>query len=160
MTSKLLSELNAEHFKNAVIILDIDGAIVPDKTSDISAAAERFVKLLAETNEVHLVSNGKRHERNAKLAHRLGVSYFETPHKKPTKRAVLHILENQSGRPVIVIGDKFLTDGFLAMRIKAEFVKVKRLTSGKEGAFTFFVNFIDDAIYAIYQKLEKGFSKF
>jgi len=77
MTSKLLSELNAEHFKNAVIILDIDGAIVPDKTSDISAAAERFVKLLAETNEVHLVSNGKRHERNAKLAHRLGFIYLK-----------------------------------------------------------------------------------
>lgn len=134
--TKYFKELNLAPIKNSLIILDIDGTLLADgdRTGAIDpAAAANVQKLTAQGNQVYLCSNGFSHklERNRGVAKRLNVSYHETPYKKPLKISVVPIV-TAANKPVIVIGDKFLTDGLLAVNLDVPYIEVRSLRSSKD----------------------------
>jgi hypothetical protein len=51
--------------------------------------------------------------------------------------------------PIVVIGDKYLTDGRFANNVKATFVKVRRIIGTTEGLNVRIAYWIDDLMYRI-----------
>jgi HAD superfamily hydrolase (TIGR01662 family) len=115
-------------FTNVVVALDVDGTIVPDCARVASEAVVRKVRDLKQRgNEVCLCSNSRRGdygERLAALAAQLDVAVCPLVFRKPSRLALKGLELN--GRKLVVIGDKDLTDGLLARRVGAHFIKVKR----------------------------------
>jgi predicted HAD superfamily phosphohydrolase YqeG len=121
-------EQQAFDFTNAVVILDVDGTIVPDCGRAASEAVVRKVmELKSRGNELRLCSNSRRSdyaERLARLGAQLDVNVCPVPSRKPSKLALAGV--ELGGRAIVVIGDKDLTDGLLARRVGARFIKVRR----------------------------------
>jgi predicted HAD superfamily phosphohydrolase YqeG len=115
-------------FTNAMVILDVDGTLVPDCGRAASEAVVRKVLDLKERgNEIRLCSNSRRSdyaERLTALGAQLEVDICPVPSRKPSTFALSGL--DLRGRKVVVIGDKDLTDGLLARRIGARFIKVRR----------------------------------
>ncbi|MFZ2523213.1 MAG: decaprenyl-phosphate phosphoribosyltransferase, partial [Minisyncoccia bacterium] len=53
------------------------------------------------------------------------------------------------GKKTIVVGDKYLTDGLFALNLKADFIKVERVLSGRESLKTRITYFLDDFVWKI-----------
>jgi len=121
-------EHHAFDFSNAVVALDVDGTIVPDCASIASEAVVRKVEELKQRgNEVWLCSNSRRGDyaqRLAALGRQLGVEVCPVVFRKPSLLALKGL--KLDGRRLVVIGDKDLTDGLLARRVGAQFIKVRR----------------------------------
>ena len=139
----LFKDLNTGGLKGYVIFLDIDGTLVDDNTIELSEAAERKVRELENGNQLYLCSNSRNHERNRKVAEMAKVEYIDTDLRKPSKM-ILELVDHSSYKKRLVIGDKFLTDGLFAKNIKAEFIKVARLTSENDRFYIKFLYWIDD----------------
>jgi 4-hydroxybenzoate polyprenyltransferase len=90
---------------------------------------KKRVRELGERAEIYLSSNGHR-ERTKRLSEELGVLFFDTPHQKPSIRAVEGL--ERKGKPLFVIGDKIVTDGLLALALGATFVPVVPLRGANE----------------------------
>jgi predicted HAD superfamily phosphohydrolase YqeG/glycosyltransferase involved in cell wall biosynthesis len=138
MPHPYFKELVVAPIQQSIIILDIDGTLLADNEEILDAQTTQVVKqLVAQGNQIYLVSNGFSHnkERNTSIASGLGVTFFPTEYKKPLKISVLPIIAAAT-KPVIVIGDKFLTDGLLAVNLGVPFVEVRSLRSGKEPAYS------------------------
>jgi HAD superfamily phosphatase (TIGR01668 family) len=131
---------------NAVVILDLDGTLVPDCGTRASPAVVAKVReLKARGNDVHLCSNSRRPgyaARIAALASQLGIPASPVPARKPSRRALEGI--DLAGRPVVIVGDKDLTDGLLARRCGARFVKVRRKVDPGDRAVASLTSWIDD----------------
>ena len=56
-------------------------------------------------------------------------------------------------KELLVIGDKFLTDGLFAKNIGAEFIKAKRKISGQESILIKLINLFDDLLCLLLGKL-------
>ena len=115
-------------FANALVILDVDGTLVPDCGRAASEAVVRKVMdLKRRGNEIRLCSNSRRSdyaERLALLGAQLDVGLCPAPSRKPSKFALSGL--ELGSRALVVIGDKDLTDGLLARRVGARFIKVRR----------------------------------
>jgi 4-hydroxybenzoate polyprenyltransferase/predicted HAD superfamily phosphohydrolase YqeG len=120
-------ELDEREYAGTVLIVDIDGTIVHDRGETLDQKAIEKLSKLSKKAEIYLCSNGPDRKRVAELASQLGVSYFDSQYKKPDRR-VLASLHNPSEKPLVVIGDKKITDGRFARNIGARFVQVKRIT--------------------------------
>jgi predicted HAD superfamily phosphohydrolase YqeG len=116
------------NLENKTVFLDIDGTIVFDGQKDVDPEDVLFVKKLQEKNKIAVVSNGNI-DRNDYIANILGVLCIKNSIKKPNKDSVGDCLFDTNK---VVVGDKYFTDGILALNIGAEFIKVKRLYSGRE----------------------------
>jgi HAD superfamily hydrolase (TIGR01662 family) len=142
----LYFEQNAFDLADALIVLDVDGTLVPDCGRTASAAVLRKVnELKGRGNEVCLCSNSRRGdyaERLAVLAAQLDVGVCATAVRKPN-RQVLSGLERK-GREIVVIGDKDLTDGLLACRAGTRFIKVRRKLDPGDRPVSRLTNFLDD----------------
>ncbi|OGF62464.1 hypothetical protein A2926_01920 [Candidatus Giovannonibacteria bacterium RIFCSPLOWO2_01_FULL_44_40] len=116
-------------WSGAVIFLDVDGTLRPDGENDMSPEVLRKLDELKTKNTVHLVSNqdGKAKKPSRKVADGTDIA----------------------GKKVIVIGDKFLTDGLFAKNIGAEFIKVRRKISGRESFFVKITYLMDDLAWKI-----------
>jgi predicted HAD superfamily phosphohydrolase YqeG len=136
-------KLDISKITNYTILLDIDGTLTHDGSDDISEEVLAAIKELQETNKIYLCSNKKNHERNHKVAEQTGIPYLETDLRKPSKK-ILELLPKDSPKDLLVIGDKFLTDGLFAHNIKAKFLKVGRITSSSSTFFTKLTYLIDD----------------
>ena len=115
-------------FKDALVILDLDGTLVPDGSSELSQEIVRAVKVLAAENTVYLSSNKRGahfRERLEKMSHALGISHTDIRFRKPS-RHVLHGID-VAGKNTVVIGDKYYTDGLFALRVGGKFIKVERI---------------------------------
>jgi predicted HAD superfamily phosphohydrolase YqeG len=135
-------------WNDALLVVDIDGTLVPDEEqAEISAAALNQLRRFSEHNHVLLCSNGGHQARNKRIAEISGVKLLETEHRKPSPK-IRALLPTLSGG-VIVIGDKLLTDGLFAKNIGAQFVKVRRRTSGNERVLVKVTYWIDDIIYSL-----------
>jgi len=141
---KFFFELDINHINGKIILLDIDGTLTNDGSYVISERVVEKIQLLKRKNKIYLCSNKKNHNRNQKIADIVGVSYLWTNWRKPSKKIISSLSEHERGGPFVVIGDKFLTDGILAYRFGADFIKVKRITSGKESFLIKMVNKLDD----------------
>jgi predicted HAD superfamily phosphohydrolase YqeG len=128
MGGLLYFEQNAFCFTDALVILDVDGTIVADCGHVASGAVIAKVNVLkAAGNEIRLCSNSRRGNYDARLtqlATQLGVGVCPVAVRKPSTRAIAGL--DRKGRALVVIGDKDLTDGLLARRADAHFIKVLR----------------------------------
>lgn len=130
------------------IILDIDGTLVEDNEDIVSEKTKAKIKILSKNNYVMLCSNKKRLGRNRSIADIVGVPYIDTRFKKPSKK-ILSVTELFGRENIVVIGDKFLTDGLFALRIGAEFIKVEKLRGAKEHISTSIIYMLDDICYVV-----------
>src|ERR1700722_8900485 len=88
----LYFEQHAFRFENSLVILDIDGTLVPDCGRIASAAVvEKVLELKAQGNEVRLCSNSRRGnyaQRLAALATQLEVGVCPVVFRKPSTLAI------------------------------------------------------------------------
>lgn len=130
-------------FKNKLILLDVDGTIVSDSTSILTEKTKSIIFLMREDNDIYLCSNSSDRDRIEELAYVLEVKVVESRYKKPSTKILDYL---PTGRDVIVIGDKWLTDGLFAININASFIKVKSQINGEERLVIIIINCIDITI--------------
>jgi glycosyltransferase involved in cell wall biosynthesis len=130
-------ELETTQLQGAVILLDVEGTLICEVGTEPQTLSTPEVLLTKETieavgrlaakNTVYLCSNSRNISSRRRLAAALGnVTFHESRFSKPDRAAVADILPSD-GRPVIVIGDNFLTDGVLALAINAPCLRVATL---------------------------------
>jgi predicted HAD superfamily phosphohydrolase YqeG len=146
MDDLLHFEQHAFDFTNSLVILDIDGTIVPDCGRSASGAViAKVLELKGRGNEIRLCSNSRRDdyaERLAALASQLEVAVCPVVFRKPSTLALSGL--DRKGRELVVIGDKDLTDGLLARRAGARFIKVRRKIDPADRLSSRLANLIDN----------------
>jgi predicted HAD superfamily phosphohydrolase YqeG len=147
---KLFAELDPSKIKGYFIMLDIDGTLAHDRLSAVEEAIVKQVAALKKNNHIVLVSNRNDHNRNKKVAEMTKVDYLHTNIRKPSRR-ILKLIKNEGKRPLLMIGDKFLTDGLFAKRVGAKFIKVKRLESHRDSKSLKLINGFDDLVYKFFK---------
>ena len=126
------------------IVLDIDGTLVSAGQWAPPPGVVAAVERLKKDNDVFLFSNKNIPTRNGKVAEALDVPLLDSSAKKPFPR----VLENlPSEKPLVVVGDKFLTDGLLAYFTGSEFVHVARVSGTGEPLMDKTINAVDDAFW-------------
>jgi predicted HAD superfamily phosphohydrolase YqeG len=138
--------LDTQQIAGSTIILDLDGTIVADARSEISADIWRAVQGLAFRNAVYIFSNHSNGVRNREIARRLGVEYLSTRHRKPSKKIIQAIPIRDKARPMIVVGDKITIDGLFARRIGAQFIKVDRVVAASDRRSVKVAYLVDDMV--------------
>jgi predicted HAD superfamily phosphohydrolase YqeG len=145
MGDLLYFEQQTFRFTNALVILDVDGTIVPDCGHEASGAVIAQVRALkAGGNEIRLCSNSRRGDyaaRLTQLASQLEVGVCPESFRKPSTLAISGL--DRAGRELVVIGDKDLTDGLLARRADARFIKVRRKLDPADRLSSRWANMID-----------------
>jgi predicted HAD superfamily phosphohydrolase YqeG len=146
MGGLLYFEQQAFRFTDTLVILDVDGTIVADCGQVASGAVIAQVNALkAAGNEIRLCSNSRRGNydaRLARLAEQLGVGVCPVAVRKPSTRAIAGL--DRNGRALVVIGDKDLTDGLLARRADACFIKVLRKLDPRDRLSSRMANLFDN----------------
>lgn len=142
---KYFKELDIEMFRDMVVILDIDGTISYDKGVEVMEPERVAVSALKTVaKKVILISNGE-HSRTQALGDSHGLLSYVSEFKKPNRKILQKILEERvEGDQIVVIGDKFLTDGLLAIQTGVRFVHVKSLRRKDESLLNNSIFFIDD----------------
>lgn len=138
--------LNTASIKDALIFLDIDGTLVADNENCPSEEVLKKVKSLSERNVVWLCSNNFNVGRN-KTMHRLTGLSIIRGHRKPSMKILDCVSDEERAMPMLVIGDKVITDGLFAWRISARFIKVKRKTNSTDRWFVRIYNLTDNIVY-------------
>jgi predicted HAD superfamily phosphohydrolase YqeG len=145
MGDLLYFEQHTFGFDNSLVILDIDGTLVPDCGYIASPpVVAKVLQLKARGNEVRLCSNSRRGnyaQRLAAVAAQLEVGVCPVVFRKPSTLAISGI--DRNGRALVVIGDKDLTDGLLARRVGAQFIKVRRKLDPADRLSSRMANLID-----------------
>lgn len=143
--TKLATFEDAVHLvSGSVVLLDVDGTLVPDGEQVLTSSTKEAISLLKESNNVYLTSNGKNRERTLRLAQELEVNLPKhQPAGKPFKRALEGV--DSSYGPLVVIGDKYLVDGLFALNIGGTFLPVARKQSGNE-RFSVRISFLIDRV--------------
>ena len=141
-----LELLDTRLISESTIILDIDGTITPDSTTDVSCGILRAIQSLASRNVVYLFSNHRDNARNRSLARSLGLQYIDTPYRKPSRKIIEAIPACHRKKPIVVIGDKIAVDGLFAQRVRAQFIKVGRVLSASDRPSAKVAYFLDDLI--------------
>lgn len=139
---------------NSIIILDIDGTITTDSDNNIDKSIIELINELKRKNKIYVCSNSKDSSRNSLIAQIIDVPLIISPYKKPDRKIVKQI-DNKDNKKIIVIGDKFLTDGLFCINIKGTFIRVKRLQSGKEKVKIKLINLLDDITFALWRIITK-----
>lgn len=149
MSRIYFADLDFGAYPGRTILLDLDGTLVPDNEQAVTPAVAAAVSSLAAGNRVVLLSNKKNHARNRQIAQDLGLDYLATNLRKPDPR-LKRLLRaggvNDFSR-LVVVGDKYLTDGLMAKVLGAEFVKVRRLISQTRSWPSRLIDNFDDAIF-------------
>ena len=113
------------------VVIDIDGTLVYDGSETIDAETVHAVRAIAKNNTVCIASNKEDTIRNARVAHAVSLPYVYG--KKPYKKLVSALRRmNTAKLPFVVIGDRYLTDGLLALRLAGRFIAVRPLRTRKE----------------------------
>ena len=154
--SQSFENLDVSNLKDTLIFLDIDGTLIADNQSEPSKPVLKKIKEFEKENVVWLCSNSLNHTRNKKVSDLSGLRLIKG-YRKPNKKILTlvskkdlftHTFTPSSLRSIIVIGDKVLTDGLFALRIKAKFIKVKRKL-GRDRLRIKLYNLIDDIAFLV-----------
>jgi predicted HAD superfamily phosphohydrolase YqeG len=148
MKEVYFSDLDVSSIKDSLVIIDIDGTVTYDSGNKIDEAALFKIAELKAYNILYFCSNTPQPERIKVLAEAAGILYIETTYKKPNRRILEHIKDHVH-MPIVVIGDKYLTDGRFANNVKATFIKVRRIIGSTEGLNVRIAYWIDDLMYRI-----------
>ncbi len=124
------------------VILDVDGTLLPDGGDRFDDATLSMLKSLAKGARIYLCSNTRHGARIRALAEAAGVLYVDSRYRKPNPKVLLGVAPSPEF-PFSVVGDKYLTDGCLAARIRAPFTKVRTLSLGKESLYVRFTYLMD-----------------
>jgi len=150
-------DLNID-FSEKIILLDVDGTLVEDSSHEVEVGVVKMVDELKLNNVVYLCTNSMDKDRNSVIEEKLSLKIVNLMHKKPNKR-ILQELSVKHGEidpsKIIVIGDKYLTDGVFAKNIGAKFIKVERITAGYEKIHIKLFNIFDDLVYKSLRFLKK-----
>ena len=139
--------LNASRVKNTLIFLDIDGTLLSDNQRHPTPEVKKQIAAFAKHNHLWLCTNSFNHARNEAIQKEVGVPLVRG-HRKPSVKILDYVFSTERTKlPLLVIGDKVLTDGIFAWRIGAKFIKVKRKTSDHDRWFVRIYNISDDIIY-------------
>jgi len=148
---KYFKDLNVKLWSGFAVILDVDGTLTADGGTDPGSAVLAKILELKENNSVFLSTNKKDFNRNAEISRRLNTQFLSTIFHKPDAR-VAQSLPPALRPTIVVVGDKFVTDGLLARNLKAKFVKVKRIVSPRDSLTNKLIYFVDDILYALIGK--------
>ncbi|MEA3449963.1 MAG: HAD hydrolase-like protein [Patescibacteria group bacterium] len=144
---KYFWEIDTDKYKNYNIIIDIDGTLCAEGESLIGEREKRAVNLLKKNNLIYIFSNNPDKIRSRDIADQVECKYLEAPHKKPCKKIINYL--PKSNQPILIIGDKFLTDIIFARRIKADYILVESLRSDNDRFLVRIFNFVDDFIVKV-----------
>jgi len=142
-------EAEFNYLGKRTIFLDIDGTLVPDKSLNFDNAVMRQLEKLKKNNRVFLCTNSNDKIRNNQIEKMLGLFIVTHNHKKPSSKIIRELGIDKENKNLLVIGDKFLTDGLFALNIGAQFIKVKRRLSGKESLIIKLINLTDNLAWQI-----------
>lgn len=142
------SELPLDDLKGALVLLDIDGTILPDGELALDRAVLAAIARLKRRNRVMICSNNGSPDRLRAVAQAAGVPIVETVYKKPHRR-VLESIQRDADQLVVVIGDKYLTDERFAAAAEARFIRVRRLQSPQDRWAVKLAYIIDDSAYFV-----------
>lgn len=138
-------ELDIGDLSGKTIILDIDGTVTTDGSSDFNSAVLEKIQTISQNNSVFLFSNKKLTDRDNEIANRMHIPLLKTSFRKPNKK-VIDGLPDHLKKNLVVIGDKILIDGLFAKNIGADFIKVKRLISKNDSFNTKFTYILDNIV--------------
>lgn len=142
-------DILARNLHGYTILLDIDGVLMADGEDVISSEIVDFVGVLKEHNNITIVSNTIFKKRRIYAGEILNIPILETFHRKPSVR-ILNTLSYDKSKPLLVIGDKILTDGIFAKRINSELILLTRRTHRNDRLFIKLTYIIDDLAYSIF----------
>jgi len=145
-------EINFD-LRNRIIFLDIDGTLVPDRGLNFDLSVLRQLEKLKAQNRVFLCTNSNDKIRKAKIERLLDLPIVTHRYKKPGSKMLAELNLKPRSKELLVIGDKFLTDGLFAKNIGAEFIKAKRKISGQESILIKLINLFDDLLCLLLGKL-------
>lgn len=145
MSKPRFFEESCDGIEGCSVLLDLDGTLLPDGEFDLSDGVRACVSKLKERNAVYLITNGKSASRAWQIADDLGIPIAPAgvPARKPRLSAVRGI---PTDRPFVVVGDMTLTDGLLAYRLRAPFVRVSRRYPARRPVRLAFSHLIDDIV--------------
>ena len=134
------------NIRNHTILLDVDGVLLADIEEELTPHMLRFVASINKHNDVWIVSNSFCRARIEIVADALNIPWIETKYKKPNSRILEHI-DRDPNKPLLVIGDKYLTDGLFAKNIGARALLMKvRLTNKGDRWLIKITYWLDDLI--------------
>jgi len=139
-------DIEKRNFKNYTILLDIDGVLLSEAENKIAPEIIKRIDKLKQDNDVLIVSNTIFKKRCIYVSLELKIQLVSSPYKKPSAK-ILPFIKRDKSKPLIMIGDKFLTDGIFAKRIKAEPILIKRRIHKKDNPIITFTYKIDDFVY-------------
>ncbi len=146
--SEYFYNLDTLLINNKTIIIDIDGTLVADGKEVVEEKNIEIINILLKSNNLFLCSNKNLSLRNRVISEQTNIPILDTPFKKPNKR-IIDSIDISYQNDLVVIGDKYITDGIFARRIGADFIKIKRMRSKKESVATKIIYLFDDVAYII-----------
>lgn len=138
-----LGALDTTAILDNIVILDIDGTLTDTRQVYISPEIRETIEKLKQHNEVYVFSNNVDSKRNLAVAKDLDVPYLNSSARKPFP-SVMDALANPHHKPVVIVGDRWLTDGWFAYNIGGTFIKVQRITHADDWLIFKFVYWVDD----------------
>ena len=138
----------SENVRGYVIFLDIDGVLMADGEEHVPKHIREYVEQLKQHNDVHIVSNTIRVLRREQAAREVGLSYTYVKHGKPSKK-ILKKLSYDCSKPLMVVGDKILTDGIFAKRIGARLILLERRLSPNDRFVIKLTYICENALYRL-----------
>ncbi len=136
--------INPQHFSGYRIIVDLDGTLACPSRDVLADDVIAVVHALQRTNDVFLFSNNFDGARSRRVAAAIGVPYL-TAHCRKPRRAVLDALP-PSEKPIVIIGDKFLTDELLSYFTGTQYIRVRRYTCRNDSLFARLGCIFDDGV--------------
>lgn len=111
-----------------VVIVDIDGTLTCLSHDTLRADVVAVLRRLQATNDVFAFSNNFDRARSRRIAAAAGVAYIASRRRKPRPAVLRALPEYSRNKPVVFIGDKYLTDELCAVATRSRYVRVRRYT--------------------------------
>ena len=152
ITRTTWEKLQEYRISQHTIILDIDGVLMADAEDVIARDIAPYVEKLIAENDVWIVSNTFNNDRRQRVAQALGIQSVDTHLKKPDTR-IMKYIERDPKKPLVVIGDKYFTDGIFAWRIGARgYLITPRRTHANDRWFIRLTYVLDDTLSSLFVK--------
>jgi len=142
---KYFHQIDFQDIKNHCILIDIDGTLAAHNQEVSEPMIFEQIEKIKPHNYLLICSNNYNQQRQEKTAQDLNIEILTSSYKKPNPR----VLENLSkkNQPILIIGDKFLTDQRLARKTRTKFIKVKRVTATTDPWYVKISYWFDDFFY-------------